>query len=332
MVQFLDIEQPNPLLAHKLFHTYDIDDARERVTEVFSPHDLRLVRAEEAVDTHMYKVSLGAISLNRLSYGATVDIDAGRIDDYYLVQMPISGTCRVQCGKDAVSSTPRLASVVTPTQPLRVQWQQGCDMVIIKIERSLLERQCAQHLGHDLQRPVEFALEMREESSRTDSWRRLVELLMTEADHEKGMLSSPLIRANFEQMVVAALLFNQPNNYSEDFLRPSPPVAPYYVKRAEEYVRAHAHEPICAGDLAEQAGVSVRALYAGFQNFRGVSPMAFVKSVRLDRVRSELHATSAGRETVTEVAMRWGFSHLGHFTAAYKRKFGETPSETLRRA
>lgn len=331
-MQFLQAERPRALQSHQLFHTSNIDDARARVTKVFSAHDLRLLHTDEIVDSHMYHVSLGAISLNRLRYGAAVEVDPGRIESYYLVQMPISGACSVASGHESVRSTPHLASVVTPMRPLRVQWQKGCDMVIIKIDRDLLERHCAQHIGHDLVQPVEFELQMKLKSPRFESWRRLVELLVTEADHENGMLTSPLIHANFEQILSSVLLFSQPNNYSDDLHRPAPPIAPFYVKRAEEYIHAHADEPIGFMDLAKQAGVSVRALYAGFENFRGVSPMAYLRSVRLERVRNELREGTPKRKTVTEVAIRWGFSHLGHFTAAYNRKFGETPSETLRKS
>ncbi|WP_458372700.1 helix-turn-helix domain-containing protein [Pseudomonas veronii] len=46
----------------------------------------------------------------------------------------------------------------------------------------------------------------------------------------------------------------------------------------------------------------------------------------------ELLRLSSGNETVTAVAFRWGFNHLGHFTTDYKRRFGESPSATLARS
>lgn len=330
--RFLEAEKPRALLAHALFHTHDIDEAREKVAQVFCPHELRVMHAGESVDTRMCHVPIGGVSLNRLDYGATVHIDPGRLEDFCLVMMPISGVSEVSCGKDTIRSNPRLASVVTPTLPLRMHTQRDCDQLMVRIDRSLLERHCAQHLGRDLSRPIEFKLGMELDSSQIDSWCRLIELLVAETSNADGMLSSPLVKAHLEQMVVGALLFCQPNNYSDELRRPMPPIAPYYVKRAEEYIDAHADQPISVIELAEHAGVSTRALYAGFQNFRGVSPMAFLKSVRLERVRKELLAASPERDTVTELAMRWGFTHLGHFTADYKRRFGEAPSETLRRS
>ncbi|MBX3644206.1 MAG: AraC family transcriptional regulator [Rubrivivax sp.] len=65
--------------------------------------------------------------------------------------------------------------------------------------------------------------------------------------------------------------------------------------------------------------------------FRGTTPMHHLKNVRLQRVRDELLAASPNSTTVTSLALRWGFSHLGHFTADHRRCFGESRSTTLNR-
>jgi transcriptional regulator GlxA family with amidase domain len=78
--------------------------------------------------------------------------------------------------------------------------------------------------------------------------------------------------------------------------------------------------------------VSERSLYAAFQRQLGVAPMAYVRRRRLERAHDELLRSSPnGRCTVIGVALRNGFTHAGRFAAAYRRRFGESPSETLRR-
>jgi transcriptional regulator GlxA family with amidase domain len=81
--------------------------------------------------------------------------------------------------------------------------------------------------------------------------------------------------------------------------------------------------------LADAAGVGVRALEDGFRRYVGRSPTAHLRHVRLDRVHAELSAARPGT-TVGEVAYRWGFTHLDRFAGAYAKRFGETPSATLR--
>jgi len=103
------------------------------------------------------------------------------------------------------------------------------------------------------------------------------------------------------------------------------------VKRAEAYIEAHFAEPLSLADIAAHAGVGARSLQSGFQNFRKVTPMAFLRSVRLQHARQALRKADPTVSTVTEIAMTCGFNHLGEFAALYGRAFGETPRQTLLR-
>ena len=82
-------------------------------------------------------------------------------------------------------------------------------------------------------------------------------------------------------------------------------------------------------DLASALGVSDRWIRAAFQRVFGVSTAKFFRARAIDGARRELRAASPGSASVTEVAMRWGFWHLGRFSATYRSYVGELPSETL---
>ena len=99
---------------------------------------------------------------------------------------------------------------------------------------------------------------------------------------------------------------------------------------ARDFVEAHADRPLTAAELVQVSGVGTSALYEAFQRHRGCSPLAYLRRVRLERVRADL-ARPEAMETVTTVAMKWGFSHFGRFSGYYRQAFGESPSETLRR-
>ena len=81
--------------------------------------------------------------------------------------------------------------------------------------------------------------------------------------------------------------------------------------------------------LCEAIGVSERGLQYAFREYVGVSPLAYMRICRLNRVRTVLRESCLGETTVTDVAMRFGFLHLGRFAADYRRFFGESPSATL---
>lgn len=104
---------------------------------------------------------------------------------------------------------------------------------------------------------------------------------------------------------------------------------PRDVVRALEWSRVHLAEPLRLDALARNAGVPPRTLETHFKQFLGMTPLGWVRQQRLTEARRALLA-SQGRESVSEVALRCGFSQLGRFAAQYSRRFGELPSETLR--
>jgi transcriptional regulator GlxA family with amidase domain len=73
----------------------------------------------------------------------------------------------------------------------------------------------------------------------------------------------------------------------------------------------------------------MRSLYAGFKRYKGVSPMLALKNRRLESARDDLLRADPA-DSVTSIALKWGFEHLGNFSRDYFRRFGEHPSETLR--
>ncbi len=103
------------------------------------------------------------------------------------------------------------------------------------------------------------------------------------------------------------------------------------VRRAVEFIRANAHLPITITEIADAAGLSARGTQDAFQRTVQATPLAYLRSVRLERVREELLGAAGDGATVAEMARRWGFAHLGRFAGLYGERFGEAPSTTLRR-
>lgn len=90
-------------------------------------------------------------------------------------------------------------------------------------------------------------------------------------------------------------------------------------------------EPWSVDRLAATVGLSSRTLHRVLRREIGLSPMSLLKQVRLDQAKADLEAADS-RTTVTGVAYDCGFAHLGRFAVEYGRRFGESPSQTLRRA
>lgn len=103
------------------------------------------------------------------------------------------------------------------------------------------------------------------------------------------------------------------------------------VQRAREYIHSHLTDPIRLSELCEHAHTQARSLEYGFLEVMGVSPMTYVRALRLQRVRRLLLSPAVHTRSVSEIALDCGFWHLGQFAADYKQHYSESPSATYRR-
>jgi AraC-like DNA-binding protein len=97
----------------------------------------------------------------------------------------------------------------------------------------------------------------------------------------------------------------------------------------EDYICDSLDAAITRDDLAAEAGISIRSLSRAFEKKYGLGPMAFVRQRRLDACFARFRGSERDATTVTEVAMSYGFWHIGKFAIAYREAFGESPSATL---
>src|SRR5262245_51797429 len=83
-------------------------------------------------------------------------------------------------------------------------------------------------------------------------------------------------------------------------------------------------------ELAAAAGLSARALQRQFRAFVGKTPLEALHDARFDDARRQLLRAAPGTK-VMDVAARCGIAHFGRFSIEYRRRYGETPSQTLKR-
>ena len=101
------------------------------------------------------------------------------------------------------------------------------------------------------------------------------------------------------------------------------------AKKAEHYIRANLNSNLSIYDICLATGTTERSLHLGFKERYGVSPSAYILIMKLNEARAELRR-SGFHHSVTDIAMRWGFNHLGRFAEQYRRFFGELPSDTIK--
>lgn len=316
---------PNAAGLLTAFETVDLAEARSKVGSVFKPHVLSVDGPR--LSMRMQHMPLGAVSLNQLTYGASVLIDPSPHRDFFMVQMPLAGQADIVCDKQHVVSDTRVASVLSPSETVRMRWSGDCTQLVVRIDRAALESAARAHSGRPMSAGVTFALAM--EWRAKMAWCHLLNYLGNLIEEAPAMLGHPLTVSHLEQSVIETLLASHPYSDGRSAALHRP-LAPRHVRRVEEYIDAHAAEVITPAQMAEIAGVSLRSLYMGFQEHRGTTPMSYLRTVRLERVREALQ-DNPGVLSVTDAALAWGFAHLGRFSSSYSQRFGERPSETLAR-
>ena len=145
-------------------------------------------------------------------------------------------------------------------------------------------------------------------------------------------LAVPAVRAELSERLLLALT-NAVNAQEESAALGCPTTRHRgrIVRQMTDHLHAHPDRTMRLSDLCQLTGSSARSIAHACQTVLGTSPMRYLKQLRLNRARILLRKGSREVTSVSECAHFAGFSHLGRFSADYRRTFGESPSQTLDR-
>jgi AraC family ethanolamine operon transcriptional activator len=104
------------------------------------------------------------------------------------------------------------------------------------------------------------------------------------------------------------------------------------VQRAREFIDARLSDQIRLEQVCRYACAQSRTLEYGFREMFDTPMVGYIKALRMNRVHRLLRNPSQRHRTVSELALDTGFWHLSQFASDYKKFFGESPSQTHRRA
>ncbi len=266
--------------------------------------------------------------MNYIEYGARTLIAPGELGEFYLLQVPLDGGAEISNGSDHYLSTPDRAAILNPHLPTRMTWEEGTRQVLVQISRRAMQDHLAGLLGGPSDRPLTFAGPLDLASGPGAALKRLILWLVAEADAGSPPIGPGLMARQIEIRCYRASWkrrMTTSRNWRGSDTRP----APRHLRLAEGFIEAHLDQPITLEDVAEAAGISTRGLQLAFRDWRGTTPLTFWRDARLDRAHADLLAAPPGT-TVTDIALRWGFSHFGRFSALYRARFGLSPRDTLK--
>ncbi len=312
--------------------TTDLDETRTALATHFYANEIHLLPPSTALHAQFEVLSLGPLTVGNLSCGADVRMTFGELGAYH-VDVVLSGHLAWRQGtSEARLATESRAAVFQPVgDTVLERWNGDARVIAVKIERTALESHLEQLLGTPLGAPLRLDSTMDVTQGPGRTWAGLVRLLADETAHTDGLLGQPMVAERLVDAVVGGLLLATDHTYREQLDQPDRRSAPRAVRLVTEAIHAHPERPYTSATLAALAECSVRTLQERFQHHLGTTPMAYLREVRLARAHDELREAERDAVTVAEVAYRWGFTHLGRFGTAYRRKYGRPPSETLRR-
>jgi AraC-like DNA-binding protein len=267
----------------------------------------------------------------------SVDLIFGTCSAAYRVRFPgvplikqqfaLQKAGRTSFGGSQFIISPNESSVIPAGVEMTHEYQAGFEQFILRVDPSALQAKLSAVVGMPIARNIEFARRSSFDNPALRRLRRMLEFMVSELDNDEGKVPAAAL-VEFEQMLLVAFLTANPHNFSNVLEREQPGPAPWQVRIVEEYILANWNRPITVEALAAVAGASTRSIFKAFKDSRDRSPMAFVKSIRLQHARRMLQQPD-GATSVVAVAFACGFLNPGHFARDYRVAFGELPSATL---
>lgn len=314
---------------HLIVSTDDPQEARSQVSQIYCEHGLQVSDPGHRFRLTHSGTLVGDIGLYFMTYGARVRISVGTLPDFALVQIPLHGSARDRIDGAPVETHHRMGSIAAPDSSLEMEWGSGTSKLVLHIPRRTLEGAAFALSGHRTERDLRLrpAIDLTQPAQR--SWLGLVRSMVDGIHHNSPATVDPLVMSRIADTMVFGLVASQWDNRVERTWGPSAEADA--VETAIAMLEESPEHPWRMTDLARATQMSARALSTAFQKKVGTTPMGHLQQVRLRGAYRDLYAAIPLRTTVTEVATRWGFTHLGRFSALYRTTFGELPSETLRR-
>jgi AraC-like DNA-binding protein len=306
--------------------TDNLDEFQEIVVGLLRPFALSAGRGP--YDARLRHSSVAGLGLTTIEYGDEVEISTDALERFYLVQIALDGAfCSGSLGEE-LEFTGDCAQIINPVAPITMRWSRSCRLLVLRLEKAMVRDYVDVLSGGRARGTPVFGEAFSLDTPAGRRLRRTIEFVLEESGNEASLLRSPMAARQIQQVLFAQLM--AASHHDMPFDDTLPRGVPYYVKRADDFIAANVARDISLVDIVASSGVSMRTLYYGYRRCHGVGPMRRLKRLRLDHAKTDLETTHPGDGTVTDIAMRWGFPHLGRFASDFRARFGATPSETLR--
>jgi AraC-like DNA-binding protein len=295
------------------------------------PH-LNLLTDPESFSTTQRGGRMGPVTLQDVVLDADTSIDCGDVCSTYRVFLVRSGRAAGKHKGLPAGGGAGTAAVYAPEGLSALQWDASTEILLFKMARHAVEDALGDALDRQLTSQPDFAPLMPANTAATRNWINMLVLFAEQFFHPDGLLNQPLVGMPFIDTLVRGFLLAAEHSHRDALMGRERSLTPRAVRAAIDVIEAEAHLPLTLSSIAARSQVSVRSLQQGFKRHLGMSPMSYLREVRLRRAHRTLIDSDPSVVTVASVAYDWGFTNLGRFAAAHAARYREPPAQTLRRS
>lgn len=274
---------------------------------------------------------MGPISFADFVTGSDVLMDSGENCASYRINVVRAGYLKTTYRGSSYTAGPDSIAVYRPEGDCSAGWATDSRILGLAIDRRAVENALSDALGRPVTSQIEFTSVTHGAAALSQSWTNMVLLLRDQYFRPDSVLHEPLVGAPFLDSLVHGFLLAIDHPHRAALAAGAGQAPPRAVRVAIDVIESEAHLPTTVTSLAARSNVSVRSLQQGFRSYLGVSPMEYLRNVRLRRAHQALLEADPSESTVASIAFRWGFGNLGRFAAAHADRYGEPPSATLHR-
>lgn len=159
--------------------------------------------------------------------------------------------------------------------------------------------------------------------------KRYIKRIFNIVEKTPHILHQPLLEKLILENFTPLLINSIPCPPTQKNLPLSPNFRKKIFQEARDFMIAHLDKPITIKDICLALHAGSSTISYSFQDTIGLSPMKYLKILRLNKVYQTLRIADPQQISIAQIANSCGFWSLGHFSRDYKQFFGELPSLTL---
>jgi AraC-like DNA-binding protein len=310
--------------------TSDPLEALEISSSLFFPHRYTTIGTGAPFSFGLNVATFEGLTVGLVALGGEIALKNDQLGAYH-IRAPLRGRLLSTTLRGQIVAAPGHAAVYRPDDSTALACLDPETLIwLIKLDAATLERYLTELLGEPAPYVVDLAPTLDVTSPEGAAFWALTEPLRNRVALA-ALASNSLVAKPYVEMVASALLHCVEHRHSERLRTPPQRASRPIVASAVEQIRAAPQHAWTVAALAAGSFCSVRSLQAGFVHDLGTTPMRYLASVRMAGAHGDLARADPFLSSVSGIATDWGFSHLGRFSAAHRRSFGESPSQTLHR-